>query len=139
MNKYLEKPKKPTNSSVLFPQLKKHLAQDPSIAGNLKGLFIIQILLKSKPVEEWFMTFKGNNQPPQISQTKPELIKGRVAIIALEDQDLLKFIVGGLHGVQAISEQRIKIAGDIEFCSELEQVFIKMGGIEKAKEFLSKL
>ena len=140
MEKYLQKPKtRPTNSSILFPQLSSHLTSNPSLAGNLKGLFIVQILRKGKPVEEWFLTFKGRNQPPIISQEKPKLEKGPVAIVSLEDQDLLKFIVGGLHGVQAIHEQRVKIAGNIELVAELENIFIKMGGVEKAKEFLAKL
>ena len=81
--------------------------------------------------------------PPTISQTKPQFStkSGKsvpVTIIEIEDKDILKFVTGGLHGLKAINENRIKIAGDLTLASELEQVFIKTGGVEKAKQFFSK-
>jgi hypothetical protein len=47
-------------------------------------------------------------------------------------------LTGGLHGLKAFAENRIKIAGDVSLASELEQIFLKTGGIEKAKEFMKK-
>jgi hypothetical protein len=47
-------------------------------------------------------------------------------------------VTGGLHGLKAFAENRIRIAGDVELASQLEEVFMKTGGVEKAKEFLKK-
>ncbi|KAJ3333086.1 hypothetical protein HDU91_002981 [Kappamyces sp. JEL0680] len=74
---------------------------------------------------------------------KPQFTPNRkykmpVAIIEIEDKDILKFVTGGLHGFQALNENRIKIAGDVALALSLEEVFIKTGGIEKVKEFFEK-
>lgn len=40
--------------------------------------------------------------------------------------------------MKALSENRIKIAGDIGFAMQLEEIFNKTGGVEKTKEFIRK-
>ncbi|KAJ3305523.1 hypothetical protein HDV03_001389 [Kappamyces sp. JEL0829] len=57
---------------------------------------------------------------------KPQFTPNRkykmpVAIIEIEDKDILKFVTGGLHGFQALNENRIKIAGDVALALSLEE------------------
>jgi hypothetical protein len=98
-----------------------------------------------------FLTFHGREKAPSISLEKPQFTPGRkynmpVAIVEIEDKDILKFITGGLHGLQALNENRIKIAGDVALAMSLEEgehlrlttVFIKTGGIDKVKAFFAK-
>jgi hypothetical protein len=133
---------KPSNASMLFPEIQKELVANPKLAGNLAGLFIIEVLQGGKRSEEWFLSFYGKTKGPTISKEKPLFPQGKqkvqVAIIEIEDKDILKFVTGGLHGLKALSENRIRIAGDVGLASQLEDVFLKTGGIEKAKEFLKK-
>ena len=90
-----------------------------------------------------FLSFHGRVKSPMISQEKPEFTAGRkykmpVCIIEIEDRDILKFLTGGLHGFRALREERIKIAGDILLAAQMEEVFIKTGGVEKVKDFFAK-
>jgi putative sterol carrier protein len=75
-----------------------------------------------------------------VSREKPHFptkgTKVPVCIIELEDRDILKFVTGGLHGLKAFTENKIRIAGDITLAVQLEEVFRTTGGVEKAKEFL---
>ncbi|KAI8900281.1 hypothetical protein BC833DRAFT_582534 [Globomyces pollinis-pini] len=136
------KKQKPTNSSLLFPELQQDLSKNLDLVGNVKGLVIVVILKNGQKVEEWFLSFFGRDKAPTISQERPQMTKSTkgapVAIIQLEDRDLLKFITGGLPGLKALNEGRIKIVGDLTFASELESVFNNAGGVEKVKEYLKK-
>ncbi|KAL2913081.1 hypothetical protein HK105_207426 [Polyrhizophydium stewartii] len=138
------KAEKPLNASLLFPEIAREMAANPDLVGSLTGLFIVSVLKRGERRQEWFLLFQGRNSPPSISQTRPSLPKAvddkpiPVVVIEIEDQDLYKFITGGLHGLKAISENRIKIAGDLVLAQQLEEVFIKTGGVEKTKVFMAK-
>ena len=71
----------------------------------------------------------------------PKKVDGKtipVVLIELDDQDIFKFITGGMHGLKAFAQGKIKIAGDLLLATELEEVFIKTGGVEKTKQFMAK-
>ncbi|KAJ3325706.1 hypothetical protein HDV06_003507 [Boothiomyces sp. JEL0866] len=134
---------KPTHASMLFPELLKELTQKPELVGNAEGLFMILVTKNGKKVEEWYLVFRGRDKPPTISQDAPAFPKAKttkipVTIVEIEDRDIFKFITGGLPGLKALSENRIKIAGDIGFAMQLEEIFNKTGGVEKTKEFIRK-
>lgn len=61
-----------------------------------------------------------------------------VVLIEIDDLDLYKFITGGLHGMKAYTKGRLKIAGDLMLATQLEEVFVKTGGVEKTQQFLKK-
>ncbi|KAJ3271154.1 hypothetical protein HDV01_007012 [Terramyces sp. JEL0728] len=118
---------KPTHASMLFPELQKELTQKPELVGNAEG----------------YLVFRGRDKPPTITQDAPPFPKGKstrlpVTIVEIEDRDIFKFITGGLPGLKALSENRIKIAGDIGFAMQLEEIFNKTGGVEKTREFIRK-
>ena len=78
-----------------------------------------------------------------MSQTRPEIPKAKrdqqpipVAIIQIEDSDLLNFMSGGLTGPRGIVSGKIKIAGAIELAEQLEQIFKKAKGQDKTLAFL---
>ena len=56
----------------------------------------------------------------------------------MDDKDIYNFITGGLPGLKAFTSNRIKVAGDLILAQQLEDVFLKAGGIDKAKEYLQK-
>ncbi len=84
--------------------------------------------------------FKGRDAKPTVSKDKPAGFKKGIPIVLLEieDADILKFVTGGLTGTQALSQKKIKILGDLELAMELQTVFAKAGGVEKAMAFLKK-
>ncbi|KAI8906181.1 hypothetical protein DFJ77DRAFT_477739 [Powellomyces hirtus] len=138
------RPTKPTNAQTLFPELARELHSDPSLSKNLQGLFIVTVLQKGVKRDEWYLLFKGHNQTPVISQTRPTLPSPSkssmpVILIEVEDADILNFITGGLPPLKAYASQRVRVVGDLLLAQQLEDVFAKAGGPEKAAAFLSKV
>ncbi|KAI8916202.1 hypothetical protein EDD86DRAFT_197959 [Gorgonomyces haynaldii] len=136
----LEKSSKPLVASLLFPEIQKELAQHPELVGNVKGLFVIIVLQKKVKKQEWYVLLRGREQAPVISQQKPDGVDKSlpVGIIEIEDKDIYKFITGGMYGIKALAQGNIKVAGDLQFANELEDVFYKAGGVAKTKEYLAK-
>lgn len=87
-----------------------------------------------------YILFQGKDSPATVSQSKPASLKKGVPIvlIEIEDSDILNFITGGLTGLQALSKKKIRVLGDLELAQELESLFSKAGGVEKAMAFLKK-
>jgi len=90
-----------------------------------------------------YLLFQGFDAPAVVSQTRPEIPKAKrdqqpipVAIIQIEDSDLLNFMSGGLTGPRGIVSGKIKIAGAIELAEQLEQIFKKAKGQDKTLAFL---
>jgi SCP-2 sterol transfer family len=142
-NEFLKTKKVKNYSSVLFPEIQKEFLKNKQIVGGLRGLFIIIVRDTSKKSQEWycpritkrFLNFQGNDSEPTISTQKPTLIPRQpVVIIEIQDKDILKFITGGMHGLKAINEERVKIAGDLNLARELENVFLKAGGREMMRQ-----
>jgi hypothetical protein len=84
-----QKQKKRSNASMLFPEIQRELQENPNLAGNLQGLFVIEVLQGGKRSEEWFLAFYGKAKKPTISTEKPSFpgqkAKVQVAIIEIED------------------------------------------------------
>ena len=87
----------------------------------------------------------GKDFAPTISQTRPSLPARKkdsntpslpLVVIEVEDNDIINFITGGLHGVKAYVSGKVKILGDLQLALDLEQVFFKTGGVEKVMTFL---
>ena len=87
-----------------------------------------------------YLLFQGKDVKPSVSQDKPKGLKRNIPIVLveIEDTDILNFITGGLTGLQALNKKKVKILGDLVLAQELEQVFSKAGGVEKAMSFLKK-
>ncbi|KAJ1561927.1 hypothetical protein HK405_001763 [Cladochytrium tenue] len=99
------------------------------------------------------MLFPGAGQPPTISTQRPSASSVRptskggkasagtvaslpVVVVEIEDSDILNFVTGGLHGLRAFVSGRIRVLGDHQVALQLEEVFNKAGGVEKAMKFL---
>ncbi|RKO84570.1 hypothetical protein BDK51DRAFT_19876, partial [Blyttiomyces helicus] len=95
-----------------------------------------------------YLLFQGRLAPPVISRTRPALPRRAdtipstaplpVVVMEIEDTDILKFISGGLTGLKAFTTNRVRIHGDLILAQQLEEVFIRTGGVEKAMAFLEK-
>ncbi|KAG0246880.1 hypothetical protein BGX31_006945 [Mortierella sp. GBA43] len=86
---------------------------------------------------------KGFDAPAIVSQKRPEIPKAKldqdplpVAILQIDDADLLNLMSGGLREPRGIVGGKIKIAGAIELAEQLEAVFKKAKGPEKTLAFL---
>ncbi|KAF9434347.1 hypothetical protein BGZ76_008162 [Entomortierella beljakovae] len=130
------------NATTLFPEIRKEIEKKPT---NIRGFFIFNITKKGKHMTEWYLLFQGFDAPAIVSQKRPELPKAKrdeqpipVAIIQIEDSDLLNLMSGGLTGSRGIISGKIKIAGAIEMAEELENVFKKAKGTEKTLAYLEK-
>ncbi|KAK9455743.1 hypothetical protein V1511DRAFT_312960 [Dipodascopsis uninucleata] len=128
-------------SSVLFPEISKRISENPESVGSLNGLFIFSILDHGKLADEWCLLFSGHNKPPEVfNQAIPSLRKKyselAIVVIEMEDQNLIKFITGGLTGLKGISTGQIRIAGDVDLALKLEDTFVSAGGIDQTLEFL---
>ncbi|KAG0337452.1 hypothetical protein BG004_007639 [Podila humilis] len=127
------------NATTLFPEIRKELVANPSLFA-IHGFFIFNITKKGVPMTEWYPGFETG---PVLSQKRPEIPKVKrdeqpipVAILQIEDSDLLNFMSGGLTGPRGIVSGKIKIAGAIELAEQLEEVFRKAKGPEKTKAYL---
>ncbi|CAO3699355.1 unnamed protein product [Rhizopus stolonifer] len=126
-------------ADILLPEIERQLVKDNNLWPNIKGLYIIQVTKKRKPVTVWYLLFQGNTIQPIITSHKDKLKnapKSKKVKVQVEDQDLLNFITGGLTGMKAYVAGRIKIRGDLVMAQKLEQVFEKAGGRERAIEFM---
>ncbi|KAF9963646.1 hypothetical protein BGZ65_001599 [Modicella reniformis] len=130
------------NATTLFPEIRKEIEKNPSLFA-IRGFFIFNITKKGVPMTEWYMLFQGFDAPAIVSQKRPEIPKAKqdqqpipVAIVELEDKDLLNFMSGGLTGSRGIVNGKIKIAGAMELAEELEQIFRKAKGSEKTLAYL---
>ncbi|KAG0320079.1 hypothetical protein BGZ99_004696 [Dissophora globulifera] len=147
------------NASTLFPEIRKEIVANPSLFA-IRGFFIINVTKRGVPMTEWYLLFQGFDAPATVSQQRPEIPKAKrdedpipVAILQLEDSDLLNFMSGGLtviyhpliveleekgarRGPRGIVNGRIKIAGAVELAEQLEQIFKKAKGPEKTLAYL---
>ncbi|KAI8847796.1 hypothetical protein BC829DRAFT_395573 [Chytridium lagenaria] len=103
----------PLHSSILFPELAKEINADPVSTANLKGLFIVTVLKKGNAVDEWYLLFQGRDGPA-IGATK-----------STEQIPVVAFVSG-----------RIRVVGDMQAAFQLEEVFVKAGGVEKTLRFI---
>ncbi|KAI9312475.1 hypothetical protein BX666DRAFT_1866161 [Dichotomocladium elegans] len=108
-------------SGLLLPELERQLAEDPSLWPNVKGLFTMPVITESE------------EKAKKEAKTKVRVVK-----IRIEDSDLVNFITGGMTGVKAYMTGRIKVRGDLVLAQQLEQVFEKAGGRERAIAFIQK-
>ncbi|KAG0202663.1 hypothetical protein BGX28_004890 [Mortierella sp. GBA30] len=130
------------NASTLFPEIRKEIQANPSLFA-IRGFFIVNITKRGVPMTEWYLLFQGFSAPAVVSQERPEIPKAKrdedpipVAILQIEDADLLNFMSGGLTGPRGIVSGKIKIAGAIELAEQLEEIFRKAKGPEKTLAFL---
>ncbi|KAF9991948.1 hypothetical protein BGZ80_007672 [Entomortierella chlamydospora] len=130
------------NATTLFPEIRKEIMANPSLFA-IRGFFIFNVTKRSKPMTEWYLLFQGFDAPAVVSQKKPEIPKAKrdedpipVAILQIEDADLLNFMSGGLTGPRGIVSGKIKIAGAVELAEQLEQIFKKAKGPEKTLAYL---
>ncbi|KAG0369239.1 MAG: hypothetical protein J3R72DRAFT_452845 [Linnemannia gamsii] len=130
------------NATTLFPEIKKEIEKNPSLYA-IRGFFIFNVTKKGVPMTEWYLLFQGFDAPAVVSQKKPEIPKAKkdeqvipVAIIQVEDSDLMNFMSGGLTGSRGIVSGKIKIAGAMELAEQLEEIFRKAKGAEKTLVYL---
>ncbi|KAF9356376.1 hypothetical protein BGX26_005366 [Mortierella sp. AD094] len=130
------------NATTLFPEIRKEIEKNPSLFA-IRGFFIFNITKRGVPMTEWYLLFQGFSAPAVVSQKRPEIPKAKkdeqpipVAIIQVEDSDLLNFMSGGLTGSRGIVSGKIKIAGAMELAEELEQIFRKAKGSDKTLAYL---
>ncbi|GJJ70892.1 hypothetical protein EMPS_03242 [Entomortierella parvispora] len=130
------------NATTLFPEIRKEIEKNPSMFA-IRGFFIFNITKRGAPMTEWYLLFQGFDAPVIVSQKRPEIPKAKrdetpipVAILQVEDSDLMNFMSGGLTGPRGIVSGKIKIAGAIELAEQLEQIFLKAKGQEKTLAYL---
>ncbi|KAK9242682.1 hypothetical protein V1506DRAFT_60642 [Lipomyces tetrasporus] len=133
--------KKPLASSILFPEISKRFAENPTAAGSLLGLFIFSILRRGKISDEWSLLFNARNKAPEVHHQAVPVLSQKahgmpIVVIELEDRDLVKFITGGLTGLKGVTSGKIKIAGDLDLALKLEDTFVNAGGVEQTLEYL---
>ncbi|KAI8984228.1 hypothetical protein BDF20DRAFT_858708 [Mycotypha africana] len=130
-------------SNLLLPELERQLREDKNLWPNLKGLFIVTVTKKRKPAATWYFVLQGIDIMPLITASEEAAqagVKGNIrkVKIQVEDNDLLNFITGGMTGVKAYMTGKIKVKGDLLLAQKLEEVFEKVGGRERAIEFIQK-
>ncbi|EGF76267.1 hypothetical protein BATDEDRAFT_92858 [Batrachochytrium dendrobatidis JAM81] len=140
-----KRPEKSLHASLLFPEIARKLSDNPTLLGNLSGLFIVTVLKRGEKKDDWYLLFRGQDAKPLISQTRPSLpqLKGNekplpMVAVEIEDRDIYKFITGGMHGLKALTQNRVKIAGDLLLAQQLEEVFYKTGGVDQVRAFMEK-
>ena len=74
-----------------------------------------------------------------MSLEKPKVAQDTgIVVIEIEDRDLLKFLTGGLSGLQALASKKVYIHGDLELAKSLEDIVVKAGGVDKVFSFIKK-
>ncbi|KAJ3162493.1 hypothetical protein HK101_000744 [Irineochytrium annulatum] len=134
---------KPSHASVLFPELAREINSAPTPAlSSLSGLFIISVTKRGAQKEEWYILAQPgqgtvvSQQRPTLPAKKPAGEATPVVVIEVEDDDLLNIVAGGLSGLKAYLSGRMKIVGDMQLAFQLEEIFVKAGGVEKVLKFL---
>ncbi|ORZ19794.1 hypothetical protein BCR42DRAFT_323146 [Absidia repens] len=107
-------------SDIVLPEVERQLLQDPALWPNVNGNEVQPII-----------TSNVNKVRGLAKKKKIQTVKIRV-----EDSDLLNFITGGLTGIKAYVNRRIKIKGDLVLAQRLENLFEKAGGRERALEYI---
>ncbi|KAG2201419.1 hypothetical protein INT47_001468 [Mucor saturninus] len=128
-------------SDLLLPELERQLKADKDLWPNVKGLFIVTVTKKKKAKATWYLVLQGNEVLPLITSSEAaarESVQGKIrkVKIQIDDNDLLNFITGGMTGVKAYMTGRIKVKGDLLLAQRLEEVFEKLGGRERAIDFI---
>ncbi|OZJ02512.1 hypothetical protein BZG36_04254 [Bifiguratus adelaidae] len=133
---------KPLLADSLFPELKRQLTEDPSLRPNVKALFIVNVLRKKQKAATWYLAINGKANEPHITKHESELTDTERHLkkirIEVEDADFFNFITGGLTGFRAYMTGKLKVKGDLMLAQKLEEFFRKMGGVERAMEFINK-
>ncbi|KAI8080486.1 hypothetical protein BDF21DRAFT_339482 [Thamnidium elegans] len=106
-------------SNLLLPELERQLKEDKNLWPNLLGNEIMPLITASE--EEARAGTQG---------------KIRKVKIQVDDSDLLNFITGGMTGVKAYMTGKIKVKGDLLLAQRLEEIFEKLGGRERAIDFI---
>ncbi|KAK9451333.1 uncharacterized protein V1518DRAFT_408279 [Limtongia smithiae] len=132
-------------STILFPELATRLATawintDVHLPRGLRAHFIFSILYHGRVVDEWCILFPGGAATPQVHHAAiPPGGKASgipVVVLELEDRELVKYITGGLTGLKGVTTGRIRVAGDTDLALRLEEMFVKLGGVKQALEYL---
>ncbi|GAA5807483.1 hypothetical protein MFLAVUS_000844 [Mucor flavus] len=128
-------------SNLLLPELERQLKEDKNLWPNVKGLFIVTVTKKKKAEATWYLLLQGNEIMPLITASEEEARAGtqgkiRKVKIQVDDADLLNFITGGMTGVKAYMTGKIKVKGDLLLAQRLEEIFEKLGGRERAIDFI---
>ncbi|KAI8059116.1 hypothetical protein BC940DRAFT_248145 [Gongronella butleri] len=111
----------PLACDIILPEVERQLVQDRTLWPNIDGYFKQPII---------------TNNPKKLHGVKKT--KANTVKIVIEDSDLLNFITGGLTGIKAYVNRRIKIRGDLVLAQSLENLFEKSGGRERALEYMKK-
>ncbi|CEP09104.1 hypothetical protein [Parasitella parasitica] len=128
-------------SNLLLPELERQLTEDQNLWPNVKGLFIVTVTKKKKAAAIWYLLLQGKDIMPLITSSEEDArsgVKGKIRTVKVQvdDADLLNFITGGMTGVKAYMTGKIKVRGDLLLAQRLEEVFEKLGGRERAIEFI---
>jgi hypothetical protein len=83
-----------SSASVLLPEIHKALIENPFIIGKIEA-FITAIVRTKDGAETWYLLFRGQSHPPQVttvplnpSKDIPEII------IELYDRDIVNLVTG---------------------------------------------
>ena len=140
-------------ADIVFPELERELKRNPGIIGNAEGLFEVKILDQGQPRGTWYILLRGRQgPPPSITTHRPTIPQKlplatdnnagekffKVVKVEIEDRDMLKLITGGMNGIKAYTQKKLKISGDLELARKLEQVFVKAGGVKRVMAFIRK-
>ncbi|KAK4509880.1 uncharacterized protein ATC70_007184 [Mucor velutinosus] len=128
-------------SNLLLPELERQLKEDQNLWPNVKGLFIVTVTKKKKAAATWYLLLQGKDVMPLITASEEDArvgVKGKIRTVKVQvdDADLLNFITGGMTGVKAYMTGKIKVKGDLLLAQRLEEVFEKLGGRERAIDFI---
>ncbi|CAO3623091.1 unnamed protein product [Cunninghamella blakesleeana] len=131
-------------SNIVLPEVERQLVSDRSLWPNIKGFFVVSVTKRRRPATTWYILLQGNEVQPIITNnakkvqdiTKKRKIK--TVKIRVEDSDLLNFVTGGLTGIKAYTNRRIKVRGDLALAQSLESLFEKAGGRERALDYIQK-
>ncbi|KAI9259021.1 SCP2 sterol-binding domain-containing protein [Phascolomyces articulosus] len=128
-------------SDLLMPELDRQIKAEPELWPNIKGLFVFTVAKKKKPQATWYLLLQGKDIQPLITDDEEKAksaakTKVRVVRIQVEDSDLINFLTGGMTGVKAYMTGKIKVRGDLMLAQRLEEVFEKVGGRQRALDFI---
>lgn len=134
-------------ADIVFPELERQLRKEPRIIGNVRGLFEIKILSQGESRGTWYILLQAQDSVPTITTHRPTSIlqqleknKSKHTLktvkVEIEDRDMLKMITGGMNGIKAYTQKKLKISGDLELARKAEQIFVKAGGVKRVMTFI---